>query len=187
MFYTGKGDDGTTQLYGKAGRFSKTDALFEALGTLDELNSYLGVCKVSCGEHVYVATIESKEVSLVTLIHDAQNTLFIIQAELAGADKHVEREKVAYSESVISTIEGLVPPLQSFIVAGGSHISAQLDVARAVSRRAERRVLEVHKNGSQRVHPHTLQYLNRFSSLLFALARFVEYTEGASREVPTYT
>src|SRR5690606_32000105 len=98
-------------------------------------------------------------------------TLFIVQAEIAGAPKRVGKAKVTQSELIINTIENLMPPITTFTVAGGTELSAVLDVARTIARRTERRVVGVYELGIRKEVPNTKAYLNRLSSLLFALAR----------------
>lgn len=175
MLYTGKGDNGTTSTFGCDQRFSKSSAIAEALGTLDEINSFLGVVKVN-----------SSAVKIVDTIDSIQQNLFIVQAEVAGADKHIEREKVIEVEAMISAIEAELPPIKSFFVSGGTELSALLDFSRTLSRRAERRVVGVHDEGLVTVGTDTLAYLNRLSSLLYALARQTNHKSGIKEESPRY-
>lgn len=186
--FTGKGDGGTTKTFGtEQPRISKSSELPEALGTLDELNSYLGLAKVKA------LTIQDPKVPLgkkvrktSDILADVQQTLFVVQAEIAGAPKKVGKPKVTQSELIINTIEKLMPPITNFTVAGGTELSATLDVARTIARRAERRVTGVAELGLRKVSPNTKAYLNRLSSLLFALARFANESAGIPRETPSY-
>lgn len=175
MLYTGKGDDGTTSAFGCDQRFSKSSAIAEALGTLDEINSFLGVVKVN-----------PSAVEIADTIDSIQQNLFIVQAEVAGADKHIESEKVTEAEDRINAIESELPPIKSFFVSGGTELSALLDFARTLSRRAERRVVGVHDEGLVTVGTDTLAYLNRLSSLLYALARQMNHKSGIKEESPRY-
>lgn len=187
--YTGKGDGGTTKTFdGAPGvRISKASELPEALGTLDELNSYLGLAKVKAAAGPDPLIPLGKRTRKTSdVISDIQHTLFIVQAEIAGASKRVGKPKVTQSELIINTIETLMPPITSFTVAGGTELSATLDVARTISRRAERRVIGVAESGLRRISPNTKAYLNRLSSLLFALARFADESAGIPRETPRY-
>lgn len=188
MFYTKKGDKGTTQLFGKEKRESKASPVFEALGTLDELNTYLGVCRATLtkGDGTIVLTVARKKIPLHTILFSAQEALFIVQAEVAGTKKTIKKNKVTHIERVIHFIEEEIPPIHHFTISGSSPLGARLDYARTLARRAERRVIEVHESGAHRASLHTLAYLNRLSSLLYALARFVEYKEGTSPEAPSY-
>ncbi|PIX57438.1 MAG: ATP:cob(I)alamin adenosyltransferase, partial [Candidatus Yonathbacteria bacterium CG_4_10_14_3_um_filter_43_12] len=150
-------------------------AIAEALGTLDEVNSFLGVVKVKA---------EASEVSKI--ISDVQQNLFTIQAEVAGAEKHIGEEKARELEKIINAIETELPPIKTFFVSGGTELASLLDLARALSRRAERRVVGVADEGAVRVGKETLAYLNRLSSLLYALARQTNYKSGITEEPPMY-
>jgi cob(I)alamin adenosyltransferase len=187
MLYTRKGDKGTTKVYGCDERFSKASPLPEALGTLDELNSYLGLCRAALqGRSIATVPVGKRPRSVERIVHEVQETLFIIQAEVAGADKRVSKQKVASLESVTDTIERIIPPLHSFSIAGGTYLSAHFDVARTIARKAERRVVAVHEAGKRPITAHTLAYLNRLSSLLFALARYANHVDEVREEAPTY-
>ncbi|MBA3789204.1 cob(I)yrinic acid a,c-diamide adenosyltransferase [Patescibacteria group bacterium] len=188
MLYTGKGDGGTTKTFGPdQQRISKASELPEALGTLDELNSYVGLCKIRAthAEGAYVM-IGKKKYTTSRILRDVQETLFIVQAEVAGAPKKVGKAKVTQIELIINTIEKIIPPIVSFSIAGGTELSALLDIARTLSRRAERRVVGIHEHGLRKLGDNTRAYLNRLSSLLFALARLANHTSGIQEENPTY-
>ena len=186
--YTGKGDGGTTKTFGcDQQRISKSSELPEALGTLDELNSYLGLCKVKArnGEDPRV-TLGKRSRATSSILDEVQQALFIVQAEVAGAPKRVGKAKVTQIELIVNTLETLMPPITTFTVAGGTELSATLDVARTLSRRAERRVVAVAELGLRKLSPNTKAYLNRLSSLLFALARYANTDAGIERETPSY-
>jgi len=177
MLYTGKGDEGTTTAFGcDQQRISKSSELPEALGALDELNAFLGFVKMRA----------STEPRLMTALRDAQETLFIIQAEVAGANKKVGEGTVKEIEKIVNDIEKEIPPLKGFSIAGGTELSALLDVARTLARRAERRVIAVKELKLRELAPETLAYLNRLSSLLFALARLANHLAGVAEETPRY-
>lgn len=186
--FTGKGDGGTTKTFGcDQQRISKSSELPEALGTLDELNSYLGLAKVKAVKlHDPKVPLGKRFRTTSSILADIQETLFIVQAEVAGAPKRVGKPKVTQSELVINTLEGLMPPITNFTVAGGTELSATLDVARTISRRAERRVIAVAELGLRKISPNTKAYLNRLSSLLFALSRFANESAGIERQTPSY-
>lgn len=188
MLFTGKGDGGTTKTFDAAPgvRISKASELPEALGTLDELNSFVGLAKVKArsGNDPKVP-LGRRTRTTSSLLEDVQETLFIVQAEIAGAPKRVSKAKVAQVELIINTMEGLMPPITTFTVAGGTEVSATLDVARTLARRAERRVVGVAEQG-RNISTHTRAYLNRLSSLLFALARFANESAGIQRQAPKY-
>ena len=111
MLYTGKGDNGTTGLFGCGERMSKSSAIAEALGSVDEINSLIGVIKMKAKDVSAVAGLSYHD-----LLSDVQQDLFIIQAELAGADKQMDKERVSKVESWIETIEAELPPIKSFFV-----------------------------------------------------------------------
>ena len=182
MLYTRKGDTGTTKTFGCDQRVSKSSTVSEALGTLDEINSFLGICKTASAENNF--SFENEAVSKI--IDTVQQTLFSIQAELAGADKHVGEEKIKWVEGIIDGIEKKLPPIKSFFVSGGTKLAAQFDFARTLARRAERRVVGVSEEGKITIGPHTLPFLNRLSSLLYALARFANHSANITEEKPNY-
>ena len=182
-FFTGKGDQGTTKLFdsAKGVRVTKTSPIFEALGMLDELNSLVGWCKPATSElHVF----ETKQIT--DLLRAVQDCLFTAQAELAGAPKNIPEQETTSMSELINTIEKSLPPVTTFLVAGGSELSARLDIARSVSRRVERRVLALHESGDREVAASTRAYLNRLSSLLYALTRWVNHLEGITEAPPVY-
>lgn len=180
--FTGKGDRGDTGLFGSKQRVSKSSAVAEALGTLDECNSFLGLCKAAAREKAFVFDKRGT----AEMVHDVQDHLFTAQAEVAGADKHIPAESVRALEHLINAIEKELPPIKSFLVSGATETSAWFDVARTLARRAERRVVAVHEEGSRPIHEHTRAYLNRLSSLLYALARLANHHAGIYEKPPDY-
>lgn len=189
MLYTRKGDAGTTKLFKKNldkfgcdQRISKSSAIAEALGSLDEINSFLGLCKMKSADKKFV--VGNKKFS--DIVHNIQQTLFIIQAELAGADKKVSEEKVVGLETLIDSAEKTLPPIKTFFISGGTELAATFDVARTIARCAERRVVGVSEENPGSVGPETLKYLNRLSSMLYVLARLSNHISGVSEEPPAY-
>ena len=182
-FFTGKGDDGTTKLFdSKSGqRASKTSPIFECLGMLDELNSLTGWCKADAPDDF---EIEGKKLRLI--LHDVQDALFTIQAEVAGAEKSIPQSLVEHLGVFIKKIESSMPPVTSFLVPGGTELSARLDIVRAVSRRVERRLLALHESGERTVSPSSRAYANRLSSLFYALTRLVNHRAGIEEKPPQY-
>ena len=175
--FTGKGDAGTTTAFGcNQQRISKSSELPEALGALDELNAFLGFVKMR-------SVSESR---IASAIRDVQETLFIIQAEVAGADKRVGERAVKNIEDIVNGIEKEIPKLKGFSIAGGTELSALLDVARTLARRAERRIIAVKEIKLRELSNETLAYMNRLSSLLFALARLANHLAGVAEVVPHY-
>ncbi|PCI30862.1 ATP:cob(I)alamin adenosyltransferase [Candidatus Kaiserbacteria bacterium] len=173
--YTGKGDGGKSGLF-TGERLSKDEGIFEALGTVDELNTFVGWCKVACGIDWLINERRTSDILL-----DVQHHLFTIQAELAGAEKGIPEESIKDMEFLIETIEGKLPKIVSFLIPGGNELSSRLDITRTVSRRAERRLIS---DGS--VSKNTLTYANRLSSLLYALVRFVNHNSNVEEKPPEY-
>jgi cob(I)alamin adenosyltransferase len=181
--FTRKGDDGKTSRFGCDQRFSKSSAIAEALGSLDEINSYLGFIKIaSKKENLKTQNNES----FFDIVSEIQQNLFIIQAKVAGADKNISDEKILQTEKIIEKIEKELPPIKSFFVSGGTELSSLFDFARTIARRAERRVVAVNDEGKIEIDKNTMIYLNRLSSLLYALARLSNHLSGIKEESPNY-
>jgi cob(I)alamin adenosyltransferase len=171
--YTRTGDTGSTGLVGGA-RIEKDAAKVEAYGDIDELNAQLGVCKELANETAATLILDM----LITI----QNELFDIGAELATpSEAHWEgmlkaqAHHVKQLESWIDKLNEPLPILRSFILPGGSLLSAQIHVARTVCRRAERHICKLNK--LEAVSPFILQYVNRLSDLLFVMARAVVHAK----------
>jgi cob(I)alamin adenosyltransferase len=170
--YTRAGDAGETSL-GDGSRVSKADLRIEAYGTVDELNSLLGL--VLAGD---------LPAEFPQWLEQAQNDLFDLGADLAVPLDDEKRERLRVTQAQVERLEELcdlvnarLEPLKSFVLPGGSEAAARLHVARAVCRRAER--LAVALSESQSVSPTTLAYLNRLSDLLFILARAANANAGS--------
>ena len=175
--YTKTGDAGQTGLYG-ADRVSKSHARVEAYGTVDELNSFIGVAR---------AALEHGSPMDLDLEH-LQNALFDVGADLATRQdspyaKNISRMDAADIEALerlIDSYSETLPELRAFIHPTGTPASAHLQVARAVCRRAEREVIRLsHEEG---VNESVQIYLNRLSDLLFTLARAANLQAGGSEE-----
>lgn len=179
--FTGKGDNGTTKVFGCNQRMTKSSILAEALGSLDELNSFLGYCKTKLIDPKLVF----KRKKLSEVIHKVQENLFIIQAEVAGAPKKILGSKVKKMEVLINNIEKEIPPITSFIIPGEDEMSALFDVSRTLARKTERRVVAVSED-VRKINHNSLAYLNRLSSLLYALARLSSHLSGIKERSPSY-
>ncbi|MEN9561535.1 MAG: hypothetical protein RIQ56_808 [Candidatus Parcubacteria bacterium] len=182
-FFTGKGDDGSTKLFDSKGaeRVSKTSPIFETLGMLDELNSVTGWCRVACTTKHTVA-----ERTFADVLRDVQDHLFTMQAEVAGAPKQVPQTSVEMLGEMIGKVERSLPKVTTFLVPGGTEISARLDIARAVSRRVERRLVQLHESGERNIQASSRAYANRLSSLFYALTRLANRLEEIDEESPRY-
>jgi cob(I)alamin adenosyltransferase len=170
--YTGFGDAGKTQLF--SGQVVDKDNLkVEAYGTVDELNSILGLV---------VTYFDVKH--LIEYFQKIQGILFRLSAELASSDSRAKRidnllildEDIQEIESRIDEIEGHLDSLKNFILPGGSRLAALLHLARTVCRRAERRMISLNK--VENLNPQTLIYINRLSDLLFVFARYMNHKKG---------
>ena len=162
--YTRGGDRGETSL-GDGKRVPKTDPRIEAYGTVDELNSFLGM--------VLAAPDLSEEFR--PWLERVQNDLFDVGADLC-VPLSDERERLRITEAQVAWLEGLcdlvnerLEPLRSFILPAGGEVASRLHVARAVCRRAERRSVSLAE--AQDANPVALAYLNRLSDFLYILAR----------------
>ncbi|MDO8729132.1 MAG: cob(I)yrinic acid a,c-diamide adenosyltransferase [bacterium] len=180
--YTGKGDGGTTKFFGcDQKRVSKSSLVAEALGNLDELNSFLGIVKV----HKKASSLKILNSSFSKILEEIQENIFIICAQVAGAKKNITTKKINRLEEIIARCEKELPPITTFTIAGGTEMSALLDFARTLARCAERRVVAVNDELGI-ISPEILKYLNRLSSILFALARLTNLKSGIKETSPSY-
>ena len=173
--YTRTGDDGTTMLFGGP-RVPKYHLRVEAYGTVDELNSALGLARTL-----------GPQPETERRLHEIQQHLFFIGSDLATPlDAKTERivrldkEAVVWLEEAIDEITGPLPPLKQFILPGGTPVAAQVHVARTICRRAER--ITAYLVQSEPIGTYVLPYLNRLSDFLFTLARWENFTAGISDE-----
>ena len=184
MLYTRKGDSGTTKTFGCNQRISKSSLVAEALGALDETNSFLGLARARTKDMSF--KIESGRLEYSELVLEIQQNLFIVQAEVAGSTLNITEDKIKRVEKIVDEIEKILPPIKNFFISGATELGATFDVARTLARRAERRVVAAHEEGKVKVSPDTLAYLNRLSSLLYALARIASHNEGIEEIKPDY-
>lgn len=179
MLYTRSGDTGETGLFGTPERLPKDAPRIEALGCLDELTSLVGLCKVkSLAEKIH---INNTGKSLQEILEEIQENLFIIQAEVGGAEKRLPSDAITIVEQYIAEIEEELPKITTFLLPGGTGLSALFDFTRTIARRAERRCICVHREAA--LTDNTLAYINRLSTLLFALARLTNI-RAKKRELP---
>ncbi len=187
ILYTGFGDKGTTTLFRcDQGRISKSASIIEALGSTDELNAYLGIVKVYSEIEQLKVIFGNKKILYSDIINDIQQVLFIIQAELAGSNIKVGKNNTKKLEKIIYSIGEVLPPITSFTISGGSLLSAHLDYARTLARNCERKIVGVSEEGIRKISPQTVAYLNRLSSVLFALSRHVNFVLSIKEEHPDY-
>lgn len=163
---TRTGDDGTTGL-ADGTRLSKDSDRIEAMGTLDELNSMIGLIRV-----------DSLPAGMNEELADIQQRLFDLGGELALPGNHmIDESHVGQLEQWLERYNDTLPPLKEFILPGGGRTAAVCHLARAVCRRAERIMWRLHR--TEPVNPLALMWLNRLSDLLFVHARILARSGGA--------
>ena len=181
--YTKTGDDGSTGL-GDGSRRPKHDLRVAAYGSVDEANAVIGLCRLHAG---------ADPAGTDTVLAAIQNDLFDLGADLATpeADKHdagaktgrerlrVTDAQVARLESEIDRMNAGLEPLRSFVLPGGSAMAAHLHLARTVTRRAERNIVELAAH--EPVNPAAIRYINRLSDFLFVAARIAN--DSGKRDV----
>lgn len=171
LIYTKTGDRGTTSLVGGT-RVSKTHDRLEAYGTVDELNSFLGLLVT------YLSDEHDRE-----FVQQVQDTLFVVGSYLATDQTKtalrqssvVSAERVEAMEHEIDLLDSALPPLTAFVLPGGSRGAAVCHVCRTVCRRAERRILTLAEQVE--IAPELLAYVNRLSDYLFVLSRKINCDE----------
>ena len=158
--YTRTGDDGTTGL-GDGSRINKDSLRVEAMGDVDELNSVIGMMMT-----------ENVPDHLVTTLTQIQHDLFNVGGEICIPGYVIlQKKRIDDLEAVIDHLNDHLAPLKEFILPGGTKAAACCHLARTVCRRAERKLVELHRN--EKVTDISLQYLNRLSDLLFVMCRTI--------------
>jgi len=186
---TRRGDDGTTGLLFGGERIPKDDLRTEAYGTIDEAVAALGLARAQLGVKRRVGTLNVGFGELPAILLRLQRELFVAAAELAtredawdrqvGGVSRVTAEMVSGLETMLREAEGHVVMPTEFVVPGETVVSAALEVARTIVRRAERRAVTLGTAGLI-PGPHLLPYLNRLADLLWVLARAAEEAESRS-------
>ena len=164
--YTKKGDRGNTSL-ANGMSVSKSDDRIELVGTIDELNSYIGHAKVI------------SETRLNSSLTEIQRILMKIMAGVAdprNLDYRMTVQETSALEEKIDELEASFPRVKDFVLYGGCELSARLDIARAVTRRAERRFRKVSQNYG--ADAHAMQYMNRLADYLYIEARYADHQAG---------
>jgi cob(I)alamin adenosyltransferase len=174
--YTKTGDDGTSSLF-SGERVKKNHPRLQAYGTLDELNSYLGLL-----------------ISQLDKFTDIQNQLWEIQSDLlyfggwiaTSPDsenikrlKPITQDKISFLENAINVMQNSIPPINTFILPGGDFSAALAHVARTICRRAEREIIQFYQQSTNSLYHENIEksviYLNRLSDYLYILARFINH------------
>ena len=171
--YTKSGDDGETGLFAGP-RVPKDSARIEAYGTVDELNTVLGMVRA-----------EALQEDIDQLLLGIQKRLFTVGAELATPDPSavglamIGEQDVVALEQEIDQYDDQLPPLTAFIIPGGTRVASIMHLARATCRRAERRVVTlINAESENKVSAVVVRYLNRLSDLLFVLSRVANHRAG---------
>ena len=175
--YTRTGDKGKTRLVGGVERY-KDDPRVEAYGSVDELNSHIGLCR-----ELLRQTGREKFDDLISYLKIIQNELFNLGTQLAATDDtrseelpHLPGDAVEKLETEIDSANEVLSELKSFVLPGGSVLNTQFHITRNVCRRAERRVVSLSQN--EKVAPENISYLNRLSDALFVWSRWVSKIMG---------
>jgi cob(I)alamin adenosyltransferase len=170
--YTKQGDDGKTSLM-KGKKVLKNHLRVEAYGTIDELNSVLGIITSKLKNYPNIREKNIKETCLTI-----QSLLFEIGTDLASEESMntLLETDVVDLEKLIDQATEITPPLQSFILPGGHEIASYLHLARTVTRRAERAIVSL--NEKENVDPFIMMYINRLSDLFFVWSRLINFNNN---------
>jgi len=162
---TRNGDKGQTTI-GDGTAVSKSHPRLEAMGTIDELNSSIGLIRAHCSDE-----------KIDAILHEIQHDLFDLGGELCmPGNSMMKEEQVLWLDQQLEGLNAEHPPLKEFILPGGSKAAAFTHISRTICRRAER--ILVHFGESEELYPQSLKYINRLSDLLFVLARSLNKAEG---------
>ena len=168
--YTKKGDSGQTDIFDSKNcnkvRVAKDNIRLQIIGSLDELNSCLGI--------ITSLLEDKKEIVFITKI---QKDLFTINSLIAGIKNiNFPKTKVNYLEEKIDLLEKKLPKLTNFILPGGSEVSSFYHLARSVTRRSERKIVSFSRQ--ENINPSILAFINRLSDLFFVLSRWNNHNKG---------
>ena len=170
-YYSGKGDDGKTDIAGR--RIEKDNDIIDLIGSLDELNAFIGYA---------VSRIKYKDIK--TAIKEAERKIYAISAYASGYSGLVKREKVEINrkdvdelEKEIDSFAGETEDITRFLYPNGSEAGCIINICRTIARKAERSAIKCKLENKE-----VLAYLNRLSSLLFVLSRVVNKRDGFSEE-----
>lgn len=178
IFYTGNGDEGKTGILTDK-KLLKSDSLINAIGSVDELNSYLGV-----------VSFYTKDKKVTEQLAKIQNDLFVIGANLASLsngtiEKAMLQEEKLYSiELFIEEIGKEIPPLKQFVIPNGCEAAVHMHMARSIARRTERDIVKA--SNDYNLDKSLTSYLNRLSSALFTAALYLNMKENIEEKHPTY-
>ncbi len=173
--YTKTGDKGTTSLF-DGSRVDKDDIRVDAYGTIDELNSQVGVVVAHLVDTVYEEPLKQE-------LFQIQDDLFTIGALLADPKEKITKEfsdhltrRVQDFEKFIDAMTAELPELKNFVLPGGGKAGAFLQMTRTITRRAERRIISLFKK--EQPKSEIVMYFNRLSDLFFTMSRYINFKEG---------
>lgn len=179
--YTKAGDSGETRLAGGQ-RIRKDDPRIECYGTVDELNSFVGLARTSCEN---ITSPNAGLQWLATVLKRVQHELFNLGSLLATLpeDLHPKQARITAAdvqqmEHDIDRCNDELPALRSFVLPGGTRLDAELHVCRTICRRAERLLVALAQ--TQEIDPNAIKYLNRLSDALFVWSRWANHVSGAA-------
>lgn len=186
MFFTGAGDNGKSTVGNKKNQ--KDELFFDFLGDIDELNSWIGFCKT---EAERIEKKNKKFGFICISLSKMQEMLFVLQAEIASVKfgfslpfQKISEKDIDFLENSILKIDSKLPRIKNFVISGGSELSSRLDISRAIARRTERVAVSFLKN--KKNSKDVLSFLNRFSSALFAMARYSNFLLHKKEKNPSY-
>ena len=174
--YTKRGDAGQTSLAGGQ-RVAKDSLRIETYGTVDELNSFVGIAAMSCQE---ASSTEMRVGLLAEILRRVQHELFNLGSILATRPEDVHPKQARITPAEVSQLEREIdamnselPPLRSFVLPGGTRLNAELHITRTICRRAERLLVALSRE--EAVPPEAIQYLNRLSDAMFVWSRWANH------------
>ncbi|MCL5102349.1 MAG: cob(I)yrinic acid a,c-diamide adenosyltransferase [Candidatus Marsarchaeota archaeon] len=191
-YYTGFGDKKMTSI--GSSRLGKSESIFYAIGDVDELNAKIGtlVAMLRLSSLKYSFKSKDASIGLIEVLLGIQSDLFSVGAELASAENAAFKPKRPITDSDIKKLSEYAdslgnefPELKSFVLPGGCVESACADEARAMARRAERSIINA-SNNVEIANKSIFAYMNRLSSLLFVMARFINNKNGIEEKPPKY-
>lgn len=178
--YTKKGDKGETSTF--SGKMSKSDSLAEALGTIDELNSWIGVCRMQAlstkSQSLISKQYPNSNFQISEELKKIQTNLMTINSILAGAEKTFSEGETGHLERLIDKLQSELPELKNFIYPEG-----EIQMARSICRRAERCLVAISILIKGRERERVLKYINRLSDALFVMGRWVNKQNNVQEDI----
>lgn len=178
--YTRRGDGGETSLVGGQ-RVAKDEARIECYGTVDELNAYIGVARMSLASDSRLAELDRALLRIQHELFNLGSILATLPEDVHPRQPRVTEVDIKRLESEIDRMNEELPALRSFVLPGGTRPSGELHVCRTVCRRAERLLVALGRR--EETDGDALRYLNRLSDALFVASRWVNHVAGASEEL----